>query len=104
MTFGDTANLRAAIREMDLSGRFEAIAVAVSSSTAIIGFDVESFCEEEQDKVKARLIPIAFSALGTDYTVGLTRAMELFFKTYVEACLQKPRSYNILDAVRMSIL
>ena len=96
LTFGDTANLRAAIREMDLSGRFEAIAVAVSSSTAIIGFDVESFCEEEQDKVKARLIPIAFSALGTDYTVGLTRAMELFFKTYVEACLQKPRSYNIL--------
>lgn len=47
LTFGDTANLRAAIREMDLSGRFEAIAVAVSSSTAIIGFDVESFCEEE---------------------------------------------------------
>ena len=96
LTFGDAENLRAAVREMDERGCFEAIAVALSSSTAIIGFDIESFCAEEQPKVKARLIPISFSPLGTNYSVGLARTMDLFFKLYVEPCRKKPRSYNIL--------
>lgn len=50
LTFGGTANLRAAIREMDLSGRFEAIAVAVSSSTAIIGFVSRVFVKRSRTK------------------------------------------------------
>lgn len=96
LTFGETGNLEAALRDLDQSGQFEAIVMALSSSTSIIGFDMESFCLEQQPHTKAKLIPLSMSSLGRDYTHGMTQAMETFLQLFAQPCPVEAGTYNLL--------
>lgn len=98
LTFGDSKNLELAVKEMDDTGEYKAIFVMLSSSTAIIGFDIESFCLELQPLVKSKLVPISFCALGKDYSYGINKTMMLVMKEFVVSYPKVKNSYNILGA------
>lgn len=96
LTFGETKDLRAAIRELDASQKYQAIVVSLSSSTAITGFDMEGFCMEMEDEISVPLIPLDLSSLGADYTVGMEKAMKLLVERFARPAARKPGTYNIL--------
>ena len=96
LTFGDPKNLRSAVKELDASGKFQAIVVALSSSTSIIGFDMESFCMELQEEVSTKLIPLSYSSLGIDYTVGMEKSIKMLLQQFAKPLSPQKGCYNIL--------
>ena len=98
LTFGDSAPLRRAVLELEERTAPRMIYVMQSAVTSIIGFDMESFCQEMQPEVQARLVPVTLSGLTGDYTLGLAEGMRSLVEEWVEPARQKKPVFHVLGA------
>lgn len=98
LTFGDSRPLKKALKELEKRRSPKMIYVMQSAVTSIIGFDMEAFCEEWQPEMEARLIPVTFSGLGRDLTVGMAFGMRSLLKEWMETRTEKKPVFHILGA------
>ena len=96
---GSTEHLERGILELDALYSPKAIFVLTSSVTSIIGTDIAGICDNLQDKVQCRLIPVNASGLSTDYSAGLRKIYLQLAELFVQPDVAKQRGrYNILGA------
>ncbi len=98
LTFGDSGPLREAVLELEARVAPQVIYVMQSAVTAVIGFDMEAFCQALQPKVRARLIPVTLSGLEGDYTRGLADGMYSLVDTWTEKADARKNVFHILGA------
>lgn len=96
ITFGKYDRLEKSIKEVDLNKKPKYIFVMASSISSIIGTDIEAICEEIQNEVNARLIPIKTGGLKADYNSGVEEALELIVKNIVKDSSIKSNKVNII--------
>lgn len=96
---GDTSRLEKAIIEVDQNYEPKIIFVVTSSSSAVIGTDLQGICTMVQPKVNARLIAFEQGGFRGDYAFGLKAAYERLSQTVaLRGTERKPGTYNILGA------
>lgn len=98
LTFGDSGPLRRAIRELEERLAPRMIYVMQSAVTSIIGFDMDSFCQEMQPEVQARLVPVTLSGLAGDYTLGMAQGMRSLVEEWLGPAGQHRNVFHILGA------
>lgn len=98
ITFGKYDRLEKSIKEVDLNKNPKYIFVMASSISSIIGTDIEAICEEIQNEVNARLIPIKTGGLKADYNSGVEEALELIVKNIVKDSSVKSNKVNIIGS------
>ncbi|WP_343209586.1 nitrogenase component 1 [Anaerolentibacter hominis] len=98
LTFGDSRPLEKALAELEKRISPKIIYVMQSAVTSIIGFDMESFCSEQQSEHRAKLIPVSLSGLSGDYTDGLAKGMVSLVREFLKPAKQKKNVFHILGA------
>lgn len=99
LTFGDTARLEAALREIDRTKAPRVVFVMASTLSSVIGIDIASVCEMMQPEIAATLVPLKSDGYRGDYTYGVEEVLLAVAEHIVKAATKKcPMTYNIVGS------